>query len=236
MNSAVTYRRTLRSKKTYVVSAVLAFVLFAALAGAGVEAGVAAAEEETEAEETVLSNVPYAVHFMTYAPEVGWEWELLAAVAYNESRYNPRVVSHGGARGVMQLMPKTGMRFGLNDSTFFEPEDNIAASVKYIARLQHQFRFITDTTEMTKFVLASYNAGPAHILDARRLAKEYGANPNRWDNVEYYIGQLKYEEYYTDSVVKYGSFNGGETTSYVHKVLHTYNRIKREEAQLRAAD
>lgn len=235
MNSAVTYSKTLRRKKTYIVSGILAAVFFLSLAGAGIEAGIEAIEEiqEEEYTESVVSNVPFAEHFMTYAPEVGWEWEMLAAVAYHESRYNPNVVSPGGASGLMQLMPVTGRRFGLTDSTFFIPEDNIAASVKYIARLQYHFRFIEDSVEKNKFVLASYNAGPAHILDARRLAKKYGANPNRWDNVEYYISCLKYEEYYTDSVVQYGSFNGGETTAYVRNVLHTYHKIQKEEQQLK---
>ena len=228
MNSAVTYKGILHKKKTYVVSMALALVLFLALAGVGVEAGMEVAKEEHE-EERVLSNVPFAEHFMTYAPEIGWDWELLAAVAYHESRYNPKVISPSGARGLMQLMPVTGHRFGLTDSTFFVPEDNIAAGVKYIARLQYHFRFVTDSVEQTKFVLASYNAGPAHIFDARRLARKYGDNPNRWDNIERYLEALSQEEYYTDSVVQYGSFNSRETTRYVHNVLRTYDKIQAEE-------
>ena len=231
MNSAQIYKSALHKKKTYVVSIVLAVLLFAALAGAGVETGMQVAEEEHE-EERVLSNVPYAEHFMNYAPEVGWDWELLAAVAYHESRYNPNVISPSGARGLMQLMPVTGRRFGLNDSTFFVPQDNIAAGVKYIARLQYQFRFVADTVEQTKFVLASYNAGPAHILDARRLAKKYGDNPNRWTSVERYLELLSDEQYYADSVVMYGSFNSAETTRYVRNVLRTYGKIQDEEKTL----
>lgn len=228
MNSAEIYKSALRKKKTYAISIVLATVLFVVLAGIGVETGLHVVEE-IEEEEKVLSNVPYAEHFMTYAPEVGWDWELLAAVAYHESRYNPNVISPSGARGLMQLMPVTGKKFGLNDSTFFVPQDNIAAGVKYIARLQYHFRFVNDSVEQTKFVLASYNAGPAHILDARRLAKKYGENPNHWTTVEHYLNQLSDEQFYTDSVVLYGSFNSYETTRYVKNVLRTYSRIQEEE-------
>lgn len=189
-------------------------------------------QEVSISEEATLSSVPYAEHFMTYAPECNWPWELLAAVAYHESRYNPNITSPSGARGLMQLMPVTGKRFGLNDSTCYVPKDNIAASVKYIARLQNQFRFVSDSTEQIKFILASYNAGPAHIHDARRLAKKYGGSPYRWSDAEEYLNQLKYEEFYTDSVVQYGYFNSAATTQYVHGVLRTYHRILAEEAKL----
>lgn len=230
MNSAQTYKSVIRKKETYLISTLVAVAL-SMLLGLSVLGVYEGHIEEERAEQRLLSHVPYAEHFMTYAPEVGWDWEMLAAVAYHESRYNPSVVSPGGARGLMQLMPKTGKRFGLNDSTFFVPQDNIAASVKYIARLQHQFRHIRDTTEQTKFVLASYNAGPAHIHDARRLAKKYGKNGNRWQDTEYFLEQLKYEEYYTDSVVQYGSFGATETVRYVRGVLKTYNKLKAENEQ-----
>jgi len=230
MNSAGIYKEAIKRKRTYIISSVLAASLAIGLAGVGVHDAML--DYAHDQEEKILSNVPYAEHFMECAPAIGWDWELLAAVAYHESRYNPNVVSHGGARGLMQLMPVTGRRFGLNDSTFFCPADNIQAGTQYIAHLQHQFRFVKDSVEQTKFVLASYNAGPAHILDARRLARKYGGNCNKWNDVEYWVGQLKYEEFYTDSVVQYGSFQGGETTRYVHNVLRTYQKIQQEEAKL----
>ncbi len=227
MNSAATYKSALHKKKTYLISVALAVLLFVVLMGIGVEQGVQVVEQEVAAVERDTSLVPFEQYFVQYAPEVGWEWQLLAAVAYHESRFNSNAVSYSGARGVMQLMPKTGARFGLNDSTIFEPEDNIAAAVRYIKRLQQQFSFIPDSAEQTKFVLASYNAGPAHIHDARRLAKKYGDNPNRWSNVEYYMEQLRYEEYYTDSVVQFGSFNADETAAYVRGVMHKYETYKK---------
>lgn len=235
MNSAQLYKMAFRKKRTYFWSVSLAILLFLGLSALGIHEGYEKTIGEEVAEQQVLSNVPYAEHFQAYAPEIGWPWELLAAVAYHESRYNPNVVSPGGARGVMQLMPVTGKKFGLNDSTFFVPKDNIEASIKYIARLQRQFRAVKDSAEQIKFVLASYNAGPAHIHDARRLAKKFGGSAYRWADAEEYLLQLKYEEYYTDSVVKYGEFKGGETTRYVHSVLHTYKRIQAEEAKLQAS-
>lgn len=182
--------------------------------------------EELEEGPYDPTKVPFIEHFKHNAPSVGWDWELLASVAYHESRFNPHTVSPGGAQGLMQLMPVTGQKFGLTDSTFFLPADNIAAGCKYIARLQRFFSDISDPTEQTKFVLASYNAGPAHIYDAQALARKYGADPQRWDDVEYFLGLLKQEEYYADSVCKYGYFGGRQTIAYVRGTLRTYQEIR----------
>lgn len=236
MNGAQIYKNAFGEKRTYVISIVGAVLFALLLAGLGIEEGIR--EEmmlEQEHEEEVASTVPYAATFMQQADSIGWEWEMLAAVAFHESHYNPKAHSPRGASGLMQLMPKTYRRYGLNDSTVFIAEHNIEAAAKCFANLDHQFRFIKDRKERTKFVLASYNAGSAHILDARQLAKKYGKDPNKWDNAEFYLDQLKYEEFYTDSVVQYGYFGAGTTISYVHAVLRKCDRIKRDEQKLRAS-
>ncbi len=202
-------------------------VLVLLLAGwYGYETGIIITEGLEEEEQTELSSIPYANYFRQYAPQIGWDWQLLAAVCWEESHFNPRAQSYVGAKGLMQLMPKTSRRFMLNDSTIWEPEDNIRAGVEYIARLQDIYSFITSPDENRNFVLASYNAGPAHIMDARRLAKRYGRNPYVWfDNTEYWLIQLQDPEVATDSVVQYGSFNATETVAYVKKVLRTYKKF-----------
>ncbi len=183
--------------------------------------------ESAEIEDISTHSVPYEPYFRQYAPAVGWDWELLAALCWCESRYNPEAQSPSGAIGLMQLMPKTATRFGLNDSTILIPKENIRAGVEYIAYLQQMYSFISNKEEQTKFVLASYNSGPAHVMDARRLAKRYGRSPYVWfDNTEYWLSQLQNPEIAADSVVRYGSFNAAETTSYVRKVLRTYNKLQ----------
>lgn len=87
------------------------------------------------------------------------------------------------------------------------------------------YQKIEDTEERTKFILASYNSGPAHIIDAMALAEKYGKDKYIWfDNVEFYLEKLDEPEFYNDSVVKYGSFRGTETLRYVPFVLETYSR------------
>lgn len=141
-------------------------------------------EEECEVEEGI---VPYQLIFMQCAPDIGWDWTLLAAVAYHESRFHATAHSKSGAVGVMQLVPVTAHRFGLNDSTIWVPEDNIRAGVEYIKFLQGKWSFIQNLDEQTKFVLASYNVGPGFIFSARKEAQADGANPYVWDEVEPYV-------------------------------------------------
>ena len=168
---------------------------------------------------------PYDQWFKEYAPQINWDWRLLAAVAYHESRFNPNTVSPMGACGLMQLMPVTGAKFGLDSLNMFDPEANIAAGVQYIKYLKMVYHDIENKEEKTKFVLASYNAGPAHILDAIRLTEKYGGDPNIWyGNVEYYLQNKNDPEFYNDPVVRYGYFNSGPTRSYVQNVLATYHR------------
>ncbi len=179
--------------------------------------------------DTVPEHVPYETLFRQYADTIGWDWTLLAAVAYQESRFNPNAKSPVGARGLMQLMPQTAANYGLNDSTILIPSENIRAGALYIKRLQHTYNFITNPDENVHFVLASYNAGPAHIMDARRLAKKYGRSPYVWfDNTEYWLNQLSDPSVAADSVVHYGAFNAAETTSYVRKVLRTQRKFQEQ--------
>ena len=229
MNSAWTYRNTLRRGKTYLFACVGGAIIFALLGGWGalrgydIQEAVIAQQVVQQQEE---ESIPYATYFKEFAPIVGWEWELLAAVGFAESRFKPTAQSPFGASGVMQLMPRTAAKYGLNDSTVFEPRDNIEAGAKSLSTLNRQFHYVADSAERTKFVLAAYNAGTAHILDARALARKYEANPNRWEEVEPFLALLSDSAYYNDSVVRYGSFQGGETMRYVGKVQNVYHKIK----------
>lgn len=166
---------------------------------------------------------PYDAYFQERAPRIQWDWELLASLCYHESRFNPLTISPAGACGLMQLMPITARRFGLNDTTLFDPESNIAAGVEYIKYLNMIYNKIEDKDERIKFILASYNAGPAHVLDAMRLAEKYGRNPHVWyNNVEYYLLKKNNPEYYTAPEVRFGRFNGRPTCAYVTNVISTY--------------
>jgi membrane-bound lytic murein transglycosylase F len=87
---------------------------------------------------------------------------------------------------------------------------------------------IDDPEERTKFILAAYNVGIAHIYDARRLAEKYGKNPDVWtDNVDYFILNKSNPKYYRDSVVRYGYARGQETYNFVIEILYRYEHYKK---------
>ncbi len=168
---------------------------------------------------------PYDQFFKKYATLINWDWRLLASVAFHESRFDNQEVSWVGAAGLMQLMPRTAENFGLDNTTKFEPELNIEAGVQYIKSLNLVFRRVENNEERIKFILAAYNSGPAHILDAMALAAKYGKNPQVWfNNVEYFLLKKSDPQFYNDPVVKYGYFRGKVTVKYVQNTLDTYSK------------
>jgi len=170
---------------------------------------------------------PYDHLFKKYAPEIKWDWQLLAAIAFHESKFDSTQVSWAGAAGLMQLMPRTAANFGLTRKNILNPERNIEAGVQYIKSLNLTFSSVENKEERIKFILASYNSGPAHILDARALAAKYGKNKDVWfGHVEEFLIKKSDPKYYNDEVVKYGRFRANITVSYVQKTLNTYQKYK----------
>ena len=158
--------------------------------------------------------------FKKYAPEVGWDWRIIASLAYNESNFDTTAVSWVGAKGLMQLMPRTARAMGIPEGREQNPEENVKAATKYLAQLSRSFSKITDPNEKIKFVLGSYNAGIGHIFDAMALAEKYGKDKYKWDdNVEIYILLKSNEEYFNDPVCKNGYFRGRETYNFVKDIL-----------------
>lgn len=171
---------------------------------------------------------PYDPLFRKYAKEIGWDWRILAAQGYTESRFDTTVVSWAGARGIMQIMPRTARAHGLPLSRITNPEANIRTAAAIIKSLDSSLaRKVPDPEERRKFTLAAYNSGLAHIYDAIALAGKYGKNPQVWDgNVADALLMKANPEYYNDPVCRYGYFRGKQTTAYVRKVMEFYNSSK----------
>ena len=169
---------------------------------------------------------PYDELFKKYAQEIDWDWRLLAAVIYQESRFNAEVTSWAGAMGLMQIMPTPATKFGL--SAPYDPEENIKAGVKYLSLLLKRFNNPEiSKEEQIKFVLASYNVGFGHVVDARNLAEKYHQNPNVWTHsVDQYMILKSNPKYYNDPVVKYGYCRGQDNYNYVVKIFAYYHDYK----------
>ena len=161
----------------------------------------------------------YDALFKKYAPEIGWDWRLLASLAYTESNFDTTAVSWAGAKGLMQLMPRTARAMGVPAGKEQNPGESVKAAVKYIAATARSFSKIPDPAERIKFILAAYNAGIGHVLDAMALAEKYGKDKNTWDgHVSRYILLKSNEEYFNDPVCKNGYFRGRETFNFVKEV------------------
>jgi membrane-bound lytic murein transglycosylase F len=160
------------------------------------------------------------------AKKLGWDWRLLAAIVYQESRFINKDESWAGARGLMQLMPETAKRFGANNPD--DPAQNIKAGVNFLKYLDKYWSTdVQDPTERLKFVLASYNVGLSHIIDARKLTEKYKKNPLVWnDNVEYYLLKKSEAAYYRDPVAPAGYCKCEEPVNYVKNVLETFEEYK----------
>lgn len=169
---------------------------------------------------------PYDNLFKKHAQNINWDWRLLAAQGHTESRFNPSAKSWAGARGIMQIMPNTARAYGVSPSKITDNNTNIKTATEIIASLNDMFKKrVPDEKERMKFILAAYNAGPAHVLDAIALAKKYGKDPTKWDgNVAEAILMKSNPQYYKDPVVKYGYCRGRETYAYVKKVLSYYTK------------
>lgn len=160
-----------------------------------------------------------------YAPEIDWDWRLLASQTYQESRFKPRAKSWAGAAGLLQLMPATARQFKVTDR--FDPEQNVAGAVRFL-RWQENYwdDKIPDPEERLRFILASYNAGHGHVQDARRLAEKHGDDPESWDDVAYWMLQLAKKEVYSDPVVAYGYCRGLEPVTYVDRILNRWRHYQ----------
>jgi membrane-bound lytic murein transglycosylase F len=168
---------------------------------------------------------PYDATLKQLSENIGWDWRLLASMVYQESRFNPHAKSWAGAFGLMQLMPATAKRFGVGPGS--PPKMQMRAGIMFIQWLDDRLNYIEDIEEREKFILASYNVGLGHVLDARALAVKHGKDPNKWDgNVADFLLSKSDPAVYSDPVVKYGYCRGAEPYHYVADILERYEHYK----------
>jgi len=168
---------------------------------------------------------PYDAEFRKNGQGFGWKWQLLTAMAWKESRFDSTATSVKGAQGIMQFMPKTATHFGLD--TALSVGDHIRAAKLYITRLDTVWmRAVPDRNERLRFVLASYNAGVGHIIDAQRLAEHLGLDPQRWEqNVERAVLLLAKPQYYMRPEMKNGYCKGSQVFHYVRDIISLYDQL-----------
>lgn len=181
-------------------------------------------EEVVEEEQYLIS--PYDKMFQEIGDRYSVDWLLLSAIARAESEFRFDAVSKVGAVGLMQIMPSTAKSMGYEREQLFDAEISAEVAAKLLHennKMLHLPRSF-DKDERLKFILACYNAGYSRIADARRLARYYEDNADKWSIVATYLALLSEPEYAEHEVVQSGEFYGSdETIAYVNKVMHIYN-------------
>ena len=179
-----------------------------------------------KAEKGIITNTvsPYDAMLKKYAAELGWDWRMLAAVVYQESKFSINSRSHRGATGLMQVMPSTAEYYGIDD--LLNPDKNLKAGTRHLKRLQKMFeKSGMDRNELIKFTLAAYNAGEGRIADCRRFAESKDMDSNSWNEIVSIIPLMREDSILDEESVKLGKFQGYETIAYVDNIMNLYDAI-----------
>ena len=148
------------------------------------------------------------VFFKKYAGQYGFDWLMVTALAYQESRLNQKLRSPAGAVGIMQILPGTAAAPPIEIPDIQKLDRNIHAGVKYLRHIYDQYFKDSHMDDLNKvlFTFASYNAGPNRVASLRSKAKQMGLNPNIWfQNVEVAAAKVIGREtvQYVSNIFKY---------------------------------
>lgn len=156
----------------------------------------------------------YRRQFEEVAQAYGIPWTLLAAQAYQESRWDRHAVSPTGVRGLMMLTRNTASSLGIQNR--LDPAKSIEGGARYFRSLEKQIPRHVRKPDRTWIALAAYNVGMGHIKDAQRLARYMGKNPHSWDDLKTVLPFLAKKQYYT--TLRYGYARGWEPVQYVKRI------------------
>ncbi|PXF31097.1 hypothetical protein WH50_11760 [Pokkaliibacter plantistimulans] len=158
------------------------------------------------------------------AQKFDWEWELLAAIGYQESKWDNTAVSATGVRGIMMLTQNTAASVGVQDRS--NPEQSILGGARYLREMYDQLPDDIPNPDRTWLALAAYNVGMGHLQDAMDLTADAGLNPSRWSDVRQYLPKLALKRW--NQQTKHGYARGWEPVIYVRNV-RLYREILRLE-------
>lgn len=161
----------------------------------------------------------YKKLFIRAAKKAGLDWRLLAAQAYQESHWRPGATSPTGVRGLMMLTMKTAHELGISNR--LDPWSSISGGAKYLRGQINRLPASIKKPDRYWMALAAYNVGFGHLMDARRIARRQGGNPNRWIDVRKYIRLLTQPKWYKQA--RYGYAPGYQTLDYVANIRSYYD-------------
>ena len=161
--------------------------------------------------------------FLAAQEATGIEWRLLAAIAYQESKWDPTATSETGVRGFMQLTEDTARRLGVTDR--LDPRQSVFAAARYIKDLKDRLPKRIAEPDRTWIALAAFNIGLGHLEDARIQAQRDKLDPDRWRDVRRALPLLALPEYYEKARLGYA--RGGMPVAFVDRVRAYYDILLR---------
>lgn len=150
------------------------------------------------------------------AREYQLEWQLLAAIAYQESHWSPLATSPTGVRGLMMLTKSTAREIGVDNR--LDPLQSLRGGARYLKDLKRRLPKSIAEPDRTSFALAAYNMGLGHLEDARVLTERHGGSPNKWEDVSAHLPLLQQRSQYQNT--RYGYAAGSEAAKYVKNIRY----------------
>lgn len=157
----------------------------------------------------------YRQHFEDIAEEFDMDWHFLAAVAYQESHWNPQAVSPTEVKGMMMLTKEAAFEVNVTDR--LDVLQSIRGGTEYFLQTKGKIAEDIPDPDRTLFALAAYNVGIGHLEDARVLTERAGKDPHLWNDVKEFLPLLQRKKYY--STVRHGYARGQEPVIYVRNIL-----------------
>lgn len=168
----------------------------------------------------ILTHLPtYQEWFMQASEQYGFDWRLLAAIAYQESHWNPQAVSSTGVKGLMMLTRATAEEMNVDDRQ--DPKQSIMAGAAYLDLMRDRLPERIQEPDRTWMALAAYNIGMGHLEDGRILTEANGGNPDRWTDVRENLPLLTQKEWFEKT--RYGYARGNEPVRYVANIRRYYD-------------
>lgn len=171
----------------------------------------------------------YRKLFQEAHQETGIDWRLLAAIAYQESQWDPYATSPTGVKGIMMLTGDTADRMGVTDR--LDPRQSILAGARYLAMLRDSLPARVAEPDRTWIALAAYNQGMGHLEDARRLTQARKMDPDSWADLKKNLPLLARGRF--ARATKFGYSRGGEAVVLVESIRNYYDILARFEQPLK---
>lgn len=151
-----------------------------------------------------------------------FDWRLLASLAYQESKWDPKVRSPQGVVGMMMLTVETANLMKV--SSRVDAAQSIRGGALYLKRLMDRLPERIPQPDRTWMALAGYNLGLSHIESARMLTEKQGANADNWAEVKQRLPLLRQRKYYRQTRTGYA--RGDMAVYYVENIRRYYETLQ----------